>query len=148
MTLYNRILIAGLVLPLFFAACVRDNRPTRVPVSGRVLIDGKPLEAGFIQVIVKGNRPAAGRVASDGRFTLNTFDDNDGCVPGKHRVVVFPQKPLNPTTMKWYAPKKYTKHNTSGLEIEINGPRDDVEINLTWKGSGHDEPFTEKIQGE
>ncbi|MBN2580628.1 MAG: hypothetical protein JXB10_16705 [Pirellulales bacterium] len=135
----------GLLLPTVLGC--GDSRPARVPVSGRVLIDGKPLETGFIQVYPKGNRPASSPIASDGSFTLTTFDDHDGCVIGKHRVAVQPQKVINATTTKWFAPKKYTNRKTSGLEIEVNGPRDDLEINLTWQGSGHDKPYVEVEKG-
>ncbi|MBN2578519.1 MAG: hypothetical protein JXB10_05960 [Pirellulales bacterium] len=130
-----------------FAGC-SDGRPKRVPVSGRVLIDGRPLEAGFIRMVPRGNRPAEGELDADGRFVLGTFEENDGCVPGKHRVQVVANKNISPTALKWYAPKKYMSTATSGLEIEVVGPRDDVEIHLTWKGSNHDRPFVEHTQAE
>ncbi|MCC6127240.1 MAG: hypothetical protein IT426_19945 [Pirellulales bacterium] len=133
-------LCAGLLL----AAGCGDGRPKRVPVSGRVTIDGKPLEYGFVQVMPKGNRPASGQLDSQGRFSLTTFDDRDGCVLGKHPVVVIPNKSLNATTMKWFAPKKYGDQSTSGLQLEVTGSRDDVEFKLTWEGSGHAKPFIEK----
>jgi hypothetical protein len=121
-----------------------DGWPKRVPVSGQVLIDGKPLEVGFIQVLVEGHRPASGKIGPDSRFTLTTFDQGDGCVPGKHRVVVFSQKSLNGMTTKWFAPKKYANSVTSGLEINVADPHDDVVLHLTWKSSGHVGPFIEK----
>jgi hypothetical protein len=124
-----------------------DGRPARVPVSGRVLIDGKPLETGFIQVYPAGNRPASSPIAADGRFTLTTFDENDGCMIGIHRVAVQPQKVINATTTKWFAPKKYTNRVTSGLTLEVTGPTDKAEINLTWQGSGHDKPYVEQEKG-
>ncbi|MBN2579579.1 MAG: hypothetical protein JXB10_11365 [Pirellulales bacterium] len=120
------------------------GRPKRFPVSGRVLIDGKPLEVGFIQVLPKGNRVATGALGRGGRFTLTTFTENDGCVPGKHYIAILAVKSLSPTKMKWFAPKKYSTVATSGLILEVSGPRNNVEIHLTWKGSGHKKPFIER----
>ncbi|MBN2579100.1 MAG: hypothetical protein JXB10_08925 [Pirellulales bacterium] len=142
------LLSACLALGLMpFAGC-GDGRPRRIPVSGRVLIDGRPLEVGFIRVVPRGNRPATGALGAGGRFTLSTFEENDGCVPGRHRVAVIAKKDLSPTAIRWFAPKTYRSPATSGLEIEVGGPRDDVEILLTWKRSGHQGPFTEHFEGE
>jgi hypothetical protein len=135
----------GILLPAIVGC--GDGRPARVAVSGRVLIDGKPLQTGFIQVYPDGNRPASSPIASDGRFTLTTFDENDGCMIGKHRVAVQPQKVINATTTKWFAPKKYTNRVRSGLTLEITGPTENAEINLTWQGSGHDKPYLEIEKG-
>jgi hypothetical protein len=141
---HYRIAMIGLGCLLLHALGCGDGRPKRVPVSGRVLIDGKPLEYGFIRVFPHGNRPASANISSDGRFTLTTFDERDGCVIGKHRVAVLPQKPINETTTKWFAPQKYTNPKTSGLEIEVTGPSDNLELHLTWQGSGYDKPFVAK----
>jgi hypothetical protein len=142
----HRELALGLALWLPLALGCGDGRPQRVPIAGKVLIDGKPLECGFIQVLPKANRAAAATIASDGRFTLTTFDKNDGCVLGTHGVAVLPQKVINSTTTKWFAPKRYADPLTSELLLEVTGPRDDVTIQLTWRGSGHDRPFVEKVQ--
>jgi hypothetical protein len=134
----------GLLLLWSLASGCGDGRPKRVPVSGRVLIDGKPLEVGFLQVLVKGNHPASGKLGPGGRFTLTTFDENDGCAPGTHPVAVIAGQSLNEKEFKWFAPQKYADSKTSGLKMEVTGPRDDVELRLTWQGSGHDRPFVEK----
>ncbi len=34
-----------------------DGRPTRVPISGQVLIDGKPLTTGAVRLVPAGARP-------------------------------------------------------------------------------------------
>ncbi|MBN2578851.1 MAG: hypothetical protein JXB10_07660 [Pirellulales bacterium] len=138
-----QVLLACLLLTPWLLAGCGDGRPQRVPVSGRVLIDGKPLEYGFLQVFQKGNRSASAQIGTDGRFTLTTFDKNDGCVPGKHRVAVLALKSLSETKTQWFAPKKYANVVTSGLEIDVRGERNDVEIHLTWQGSGHDKPYIE-----
>lgn len=135
----------GLLLVFPIIAGCGDGRPERVAVSGRVLIDGKPLEIGFVQVAPEGNRPAYGTLGPGGRFTLTTFDERDGCVRGKHRIAVISKKDLGSSAIQWFAPKKYLGPATSGLEIEVPGPRDDVEIRLTWDGG---KPFIERFSGE
>jgi hypothetical protein len=139
---------AWLALGFLLLAGCSDGRPQRVPVSGRVLIDGRPLKVGIIQVVPRGNRSATGALDGDGRFSLTTFEENDGCVPGRHRLAVIAKKDLSSTSIRWFAPKKYRSPATSGLTIEVNGPRDDVKIQLTWKGSGHDGPYIEHFEGE
>jgi hypothetical protein len=137
---------AMVALALATLAGCGDDRPKRVPISGRVLIDGKPLETGVIRLIPADARPATGTIGGDGRFTLGTFMSDDGCVVGKHQVAVIANKPLNDLAIQWYAPKKYSRPETSGLaEIEIAGPRDDLEIRLSWEGG---KPFTERIEPE
>jgi hypothetical protein len=144
----RRLLLAYLAFGSLFLAGCGDGRPKRVPVFGRVLIEGRPLQVGFVQVVPQGNRPAHGALDDEGRFTLGTFEETDGCVLGKHRVAVIANKNISPTALRWFAPKKYMSIATSGLTIEVNGPRNDVEIDLTWKGSSHDGPFTEQSHRE
>jgi hypothetical protein len=118
-----------------------DSLPKRVPVSGRVLIDGKPLEYGTIQVVPDKDRPATGQLGPGGKFTLTTFKEGDGCVLGKHKVAVISREIKSADSQMWHAPKKYILPDTSGIEVEITGPRDDLEINLKWDGG---KPFLEK----
>ena len=59
---------------------------------------------------------------------------------GTHPVAVIGLEVLGPGLQCWHAPKKYRGAETSGLTIEITGPTDDLEINLTWDGG---KPFTE-----
>ena len=73
-----------------------DGRPERVPVSGQVLIDGEPLGVGFIRLVPENARPASARIGPDGRFTLGTFEQDDGAVPGTHPVVVRAGEALTP----------------------------------------------------
>ncbi|MBN2581384.1 MAG: hypothetical protein JXB10_20550 [Pirellulales bacterium] len=137
--------IGFVLLTSFFAGC-GDGRPKRVPVSGRVLIDGRPLEVGFIRVVPQKGRPATGPIEADGRFRLKTYEDDDGCVPGTHGLMVVGSKNIGETAIQWFAPEKYASIKTSGLQLKVNGPRNDVEIHLTWKGSGHDGPYKEIIE--
>ncbi len=113
-----------------------DHRPTRVPVSGQVLIDGKPLDYGFVRFTPLDSRAATGALDKEGRFKLTCFEPNDGAVTGHHIVTVMGQEPIGETILKWHAPKKYADPSTSGLTQEIAGPTDNIVINLTWDGAG------------
>jgi hypothetical protein len=117
-----------------------DGRPTRVPVSGHVLIDGKPLKCGTVRFIPSGHRAAHGALDENGRFTLSCYAENDGAVIGEHKIEVAGFEMVKPTRMRWQAPKKYQDQARSGLTQEITGPTDDIVINLTWDGG---KPFDE-----
>jgi hypothetical protein len=130
------------VLVVTLAGC-GDGRPKRLAVSGQVLIDGKPLTYGHIRFVPKGARPSGGRLDDQGRFTLSCYGENDGIVPGVHRVEVNASEPLTAKTVKWHAPKKYFRYTFSGLEQEITDSTDSLVINLTWDGG---KPFVERIR--
>jgi hypothetical protein len=126
---------------LAIAGC-SDGRPKRVPVSGQVLLDGKPLTHGYIRFSPPDSRASTGSLDSEGKFKLTCFEPGDGVVPGVHQVTVMAQEAIGSETIKWHAPKKYADPVTSGLTQEIKGPTDDVVINLTWDGQKG--PFVEK----
>jgi hypothetical protein len=111
-----------------------DGRPARVPVSGQVLIDGKPLTHGYVRFAPADSRASTGSLNSEGKFTLTCFEPGDGVVLGVHEVTVMAQEPIGQETMKWHAPKKYADPTTSSLTQEIKEPTDSVVINLTWGG--------------
>ncbi|MEZ5939936.1 MAG: hypothetical protein R3C18_01005 [Planctomycetaceae bacterium] len=136
--------LCSVALVVLLAGC-SDGRPARVPVSGRVLIDGKPLETGVVQVIPANDRAASGKLGPDGRFTLTTFTEDDGCVLGTHVVTVIANESIDPQSQRWHAPKKYCDPASSGLTIEIQKATDDLVIELSWDGA---EPFVEHYDAE
>lgn len=119
-----------------------DGLPGRVPVSGIVLIDGQPLETGSIMVIPTGERPAAGSLGPGGRFSLTTYELNDGVVAGTHQVTVQATERPNESTTRWLTPKKYGEAATSGLSVTIEEATDKLVIELTWDGK---QPFEERM---
>jgi len=120
-----------------------------VKVSGRVLIDGKPVEHGFVQVAPDGYRAAMAPIGKDGRFTLSTSPDadGDGVAIGTHPAAVIALENLTPGSQRWHAPKKYNSITTSNLTVVIDGTTDDLVINLTWKDSGQKGPYVESSGG-
>jgi len=140
-----RYLLVFVATTAFVMVGCSDGRLERVPVSGTVLIDGKPVPHGSIRFVPMNGRPAEGRLDENGRFTLSCFKDNDGTVLGPHKIAVYGYEQVNPSEKRWHAPKSYTNPETSGLQQEIVGPTEDLEINLTW---GQGAPFTERIDAD
>jgi hypothetical protein len=113
-----------------------------VPVAGQVLIDGQPLTQGHVRFIPADARPSIGTLNAQGEFRLTCFDGQDGAVPGSHRVEVIAAEELSSKEMRWHAPKKYSDFETSELVVEVDRPRDDLLIELTWDGG---KPYVEKF---
>lgn len=118
-----------------------DGRPARVPVAGRVLIDGKPLERGYVRFVPENARPSGGQIGPDGRFVLTCFDGQDGAVPGRHTIEISSFESLSETSTRWFVPKKYARFETSGLVQTVTEPTGDLTIELTWNGG---KPFVEQ----
>lgn len=121
---------------------------TVVPVSGKVLIDGQVLTHGTVQIAPAGSRPAFAEIGPDGVFTLTTYKPNDGLATGTHPAAVIAHETLGPGKQRWHAPKKYISTDTSGLNVTIDGPTNDLVIKLTWEGSGHTGPYIETQETE
>jgi hypothetical protein len=111
-----------------------DGRPERVPVAGVVLIDGQPLKSGNIKFVPKSGRPSAGKIGADGHFNLTCYDGNDGALLGTHRVQIASNRIISDSKIEWYAPKDYADFRTSGLEINVTEPVEDLKIELNWGG--------------
>jgi hypothetical protein len=126
----------GLVVWLCFnivavAGC-GDGRPERVPVSGVVLIDGQPLTRGNVKFVPVNGRPSVGKIGEDGQFQLTCYDGTDGAILGTHRVQVAASRVISDSKIEWFAPRSYADFRTSGLEVEVDKPRNDMKIELTW----------------
>jgi len=109
-----------------------------VPASGTVTLNGKPLEQGTIQFVPSKSRPAYGEI-KDGKFTLTTYVDGDGAVPGKHKVgVTAVEEVPNPKggepIAKSLVPSNCTNPETSGYEVEIP-PQGKTDIQIDFKGT-------------
>lgn len=119
-----------------------DGRPARVPVAGRVLIDGEPVTEGLVKLANPGSRSAFGKIDSEGRFQMTCYEKNDGVIPGTHRVEVVAAEKVDERTTRWHAPKKYASKATSGIDVTIDEPTEDLVIELTWSGK---KPFLERL---
>lgn len=124
---FRTLAVCGLLL-VFVTGCGSDHPPT-FPVTGRVEFpDGKPLAGGSIEFETKLESKlitARGTVASDGRFTLGTYQAEDGALPGTHRVAVFAEPEIG---TGYERPDKlpsrviddrFSSFEASGLKFEI-----------------------------
>jgi hypothetical protein len=136
----NRGLLVLLCAVVAFSGC-GDGRPTRVPVSGVVLIDGQPLKRGHIKFVPAHGRPSVGKIADDGRFSLTCYDGSDGAIIGMHRVQVAATRIISDNKIEWFAPRKYADFRTSEIEIEVAKPIEDLKIEL--KSNGQKLPYIE-----
>jgi hypothetical protein len=109
-----------------------DRGPTLVPVTGKVLYKGKPLEFGSVMFQPSSGQPAVGEIHADGTFTLSTFGPNDGAVVGSHKVRIACYESQNPSAVKGpgeqslgklLIPMKYTLFDQSGLTAEVREDR-------------------------
>lgn len=102
-----------------------------IPVEGRVLYQGKPLEYGSVMFQPNGNGPLArGTIGADGTFVLGTKTSDDGVRPGVCRVRVTAFAAQRSTAEanaqrelslgRSAIPAKYQSFGTSGLTVEIN----------------------------
>lgn len=121
-----------------------DGRPARIAVSGTVTIDGVPVTRGSIKFVPEVGRPSFGQIGSDGRFTLTCYDGADGALPGRHRVQVNANRPISERKMEIFVPKKYGDFRTSGVEMEITEPVEDLKVELTW-GKDRKGPYIETL---
>lgn len=80
----------GLILAVSVVGCGSEPPEALVPVSGSVLVNGKPLDGivvTFIPELTKNSRGGAGTTLSDGTFTVTDMTQNlPGLAPGKYTV--------------------------------------------------------------
>lgn len=125
-----------------------SHRPTVMPVSGHVYLDGQPVTTGRIDFVPVTGPAATARIQPDGSYQLTTFDDGDGAVAGLHSVrvravevaedIAATDSPRDRTArhhspqppMRWLVPERYARANTSPLSAEIVESRDDLDFHL------------------
>ncbi|WP_145284035.1 hypothetical protein [Pirellulimonas nuda] len=110
------------------------------------MIDGQPISTGSIGFKpVGGGRIGGGRIEPDGSFFISMYEKGDGLTTGSYTVAVSALEPVSNTSQRWYAPKKYADHKTSELVVEITKPTSDLNLELTWEGDDHDQPWVENL---
>jgi hypothetical protein len=112
------------------------------------LYRGKPLEGAFVTFMnAEANVSGYGQTDDDGRFTLTTFKQDDGVVPGKQKVSVRKVEVIDrskpgfdystssqappPPEERWLIPKRYGSFQTSGLTVEVpEGGKNDLVLDI------------------
>jgi hypothetical protein len=134
-------LAALILIPIFLTGC---GGPALVPVSGKVLLDGKALTSGgavrFTPDESKGNTSKlepVGKIAEDGTYTMET-NGKPGAPAGAYKVVVSAQgPPVNPndpySLPKHIINKKYGQEATTDLSVTVvaNAAPDAYDLKVT-----------------
>ena len=106
------------------AGCANSDGAAAVPVSGTVTYQQKPVAKGSVQFVPDVGRGAFG-VIEDGKFTLSTYGNNDGAIPGKHKVAVISSEPDTKkrkdgdTSDKYLIPQRFASPESSGIKVGI-----------------------------
>lgn len=122
---------------------IKDRREL-VLVSGRVQLEGKPVENAEVvfyyqvpeaeQPKVKGAKQIRSSDAltnSRGEFTLSTYTNGDGAPLGEFIVTVVPFKTKTGLPVKApVIPEKYTKWQTSPLKVKIREAKSDLVLEV------------------
>jgi hypothetical protein len=128
-----------LLLPLGALSGCGDGRPSLVPVSGKVTLNGAPVDGALIGFEPEGidgfNRPSIATTDSSGNFVVGTYDKADGMPTGKYKVSVLKKEVvgklpenfnsedtaanIQPVRYQWTVPKRYATSIDSGLTVEV-----------------------------
>jgi len=117
------------------------DRPSNiVPVTGTVLLDGKPLEGAAVLFHPEADeRPAVGITDNLGNFHLTTRTQGDGGRVGLNRVSITKER-NDPTkhdaeeesqNFTLVTPPQYASPDLSGLEINVSPGMDPIIFKLT-----------------
>jgi hypothetical protein len=86
-------LVATAIVALLLDGCSDSGKVRTYPVSGRVMLEGKPMAGGgaisLIPVTDQQGKTAAGIIKPDGTYVLGTYKEDDGSMTGDFRVVIF-----------------------------------------------------------
>lgn len=127
---------AGFVLLSLLTVGCGSDRPSLVIVTGKVTLDGKPLEGATVAMKLvtedKDNRygrPSRAFTDAQGNFRPTAYGDAEGIPTGKYKVAVMKQEiPENynaenpaavPVNIRWVTPRYYSDIDTSSLEVEV-----------------------------
>jgi hypothetical protein len=108
------------------------KRPKVVMVSGIVLHENKPVEGATVMFVPQGHtNAAAGLTDAKGEFQLQTFEANDGAVPGNYKITIRKislgtaasaggdDANVGAAQETWLLPKKYGESGTTDLTATV-----------------------------
>jgi hypothetical protein len=135
-----------LLIPVLSTGCNRGDGPPLAPASGKVTLDGIPVEGASVSFEpVNGGRPCSGMTNAEGIYQITSVQTNDGAPVGDHYVAIIkitgegasvpagtdPSMALSdipaadskdgkkePETI-YLVPRKYNVAKTSGLKVTV-----------------------------
>jgi hypothetical protein len=141
----------GRLLPWFGALALalgcEGGDSALVPVSGRVLLEGRPPGPAVITFTPTGETAGSGAVGGldgDGRFTLTDVRGEPGAHPGQYKLSLYPTPeaatgnvPTNVvSTGSTSIPAIYLNASTSTLTATVPPTGGTIEVELTATGEG------------
>lgn len=128
---------------IVFAFCFSlpgcDQGPVVYPVSGRVTVDGEPVEGAAVGMIpAVGGRHGAAVTDANGDFVVGTFTPSDGALAGEHKIVVTKVKMIKPGNERagiapeyeYVVPGRYDDPETSGLNVTVTKEMEPLKLEL------------------
>jgi len=129
------VILVGCLVYTFWPRNRLDILPL-VPFSGRITVEGEPLDRGSVHFLPNGGRPgkhqytSTGEIQPDGSFTVDTYG-RPGIPVGECRIMVIasrneiPRSPGPDFKPDWLVHEKYTKRTTTDLYVEVTDPPTD-----------------------
>lgn len=119
------------------AGCKNAHELDTAPVSGKVLLNGKPLTRGTVTFAPQKGRVANGDIRSDGTFELSTYRSGDGAIVGSHKAAVIVLRTdidprVGPEKDKpiMVTPPRYATAEESGLKYEVKVGQNNFTLEL------------------
>jgi len=136
-------LVIIIALAATFAGCGPENPLGRKAISGKVTLDGGPLEQGNIEFHPLDGGVQSGGVVTGGSYSIPA---HQGATPGKYRVAItdfvpsapqpagyIPGDPLPPTP-KPKIPPQWNSNSQHTIEVKKEGPFEfNFEVTTTKK---------------
>ncbi len=121
--------LAAAVILSLFTGCSETAPNDLVPVTGRVLLDGKPLESGSVSLRPESretwHQPTGTLAGPEGTYVVYT-SGRPGAPPGTYRVVVFASASArtsagaaHPGMPKSLIPSRYNDPQSTPLRIVV-----------------------------
>ena len=122
----NGLAAIGICCVLASLGCQSDEQSV-VDVQGRVTYQGQAVSTGTISFSPKSagvgtaQRPATAVLGADGTYRLKAFRNRFGMPPGEYAVSVlsYQGSMLDPSSLKYLVPKKFSETGTSGLLANV-----------------------------
>lgn len=137
-------IVALAVAAALAVGCSESDRLETAPVTGQVTYNGKPVPTGSVMFVPEDGGPSAtGEIDTEGYYTLQTYEEGDGAIPGRHKVVVtalqsaggsgLPEDSIDGLAgMESIIPDKYSSHKNTDLVFTVEADKENT-IDLKLK---------------